>query len=151
MQDYVAVTKVVPGDTIMVLLYPNYPVYPETNVRNGTTSWKVRTKTPRRAYSWHSSMFGGTVRSNDTSTGIFVIDGSPNSLEGIHHVLKPGAGSNDFSGQNHRTGLLELPYPFIQRAFIIIPHPTHPGEIPTPQVQKHPPYFFKYVRLDRRY
>lgn len=150
-QDYVAITKVAVGDTIMVLLYLGYPVYPSTT--SGSFSWLVAQGKPKKSTPYTSSFFGGTVRSNNTSTGVLTVVGSPSALEGYHQHLKPGTGCSAQGSNTYkeRTGLLELPYPYIRRAFILIPHPTHPGERPTTTEELHPPYFLKYVRLDRRY
>jgi len=146
----------------MVLLYPSFPAISSVDRRNRRTEgvkvyWSIGEK-PRKVPFHGSTFFGGTVLENDTNTGVMKVVGSPNSLEGIHHYLKPGMGSQaytvtgDASGGHYieRIGELTLPWNFIQRAFIIIDNPTHPGERPTTAQQAHPPKFLLKVRLDRR-
>lgn len=147
-EDYVPVMQVAVGDTVMLLLYPSYPLVPVVD-KLGKTEWGFKNK-PKKVKSYETTMFGGTVAANDTTTGVLIVSGGPNVLEGIHMYLVPGAGSTPHETVGGGVGMAEIPYGFIRRGFVVVDNPTHPGERPTLRDQAHPPKFLKYIRLDRR-
>lgn len=145
----VSIMDLVEGNTVMLIMHASYPLSPVKNARTGRRTWEVGTKA-KKPKSWDTTFFGGTVTTNDTTTGILYVSGGPNVLEGIHHILKPGAGSLPQPTDKAYTGTAEIPYGYIKQGFRIDDNADHPGERPTTSVQAHPPKTATRIVLHRR-